>query len=78
MVSEAASSGRHAVVFPLEKKRDSRKHDYFITRLAGLNYITRTPVDKIYQVVLDLSKKDMPVKKLNDAEKMYEKLYRII
>ncbi len=78
MISEAASSGRHTIIFDLEKKRNVSKHDGFIKRLASLGYIVRAPVDRIRETVVELSQKKGSVKRLNDAEKMYEKLYRII
>lgn len=77
MVSEAASSGRHTIVFDLLKKK-STKHDYAIRMLDEDGYIVRTPVNKIYETIVNISKDKRPVKKLNDSEKMYEKLYRII
>ncbi|MBL7068435.1 MAG: mitochondrial fission ELM1 family protein [Candidatus Omnitrophica bacterium] len=78
MVSEAASSGKKTIVFDLETKRPSFKHDYAIERLASENYITRTPVSRIRNTVLDLSNKGDSVKRLDNTERMYKKLYRII
>jgi len=80
MVSEAASSGKRVIVFGLEKKRSSSfdKHDYAIKDLVSSNYIVETPVSGIHDTIVDLSRRKDPVRKLDDVEKMYEKLYRII
>lgn len=78
MVSEAASSGKHTITFNLERRRPSSKHDYAIEGLASADYIVQTSVDKIRDAIVDISCNKRPVKRLDNAEKMYEKLYRII
>lgn len=78
MVSEAASSGKHTVVFDLEKKKGSSKHDYAMERLTSLDFIVRAPVENINEIITQLSQREKPPRRLDNGEKMYEKLYRII
>jgi hypothetical protein len=78
MVSEAASSGKETVVFDLLRKKESSKHEYAINRLNELGYIVRTPVENIGETVSGVLTDKRPVKKLDNAGIMYEKLYRII
>ena len=78
MVSEAASSGKNTISFDLIKKKGSTKHDRALKELNKENYILRTTVDNIYETIAGLLLRKNPLRKLNDAEKMYKKLYRII
>lgn len=78
MVSEAASSGKKTVVFDLLKKRRSAKHEVTLEGLSRSNYIVRTPIDKVCETVVYMWRSGRQLKRLDDTEKMYEKLYRII
>ena len=63
----------------LEKKiTKTLKHDRAIEKLAGGNYIVRTPVHRISETISGLSFDKRPAKRLNNDDKMYKKLYRII
>ena len=78
MVSEAASSGKRILVFDLKRTKKISRHDYAMKRLAELDYIIRTPADKIHEIILNVSGMKGPARRLDNKEKMYEKLYRII
>ena len=77
MVSEAASSGKRTIVFDLEKKRRSSKHDDAIRSLASGNYIIKTPVDGISDTIRKASERG-EFKRLDNNEIMYKKLLRVI
>jgi len=78
MVSEAASSGKHTIVFDLKKRKGPSKHDRAINRLYELDYIVRPVIDEVCNTIENISKSDRPAKKLDDAKNMYKELYRII
>ena len=79
MVSEAASSGRHVLVFDLEKKNTRlTRHERLSEELADSGFIIRTPVEKITETALEALKKEKPSKVLDDSEKIYKAAYRII
>jgi len=79
MVSEAVSSGKHVLVFDLEKKRlTANKHEKLLTELANSGYVIRTSVDKITENALRLLRKKKPAKILDDSKKLYKALHRVI
>jgi len=79
MVSEAASSGKHVLVFDLEKKAvKTTKHERLLDELNKNGFITRTSVGKIAETAQDLLRGDRPARTLDDSEKIYKAVYRII
>lgn len=78
MVSEAASSGKKTIVFDLKTKAASQKHERAIKGLAADDYIRHIPIDRIGRAVWDISGDKAAQKRLDNAQKMYYKLYRII
>lgn len=78
MVSEAASSGKRTVVFDLDAKRPSLKHKYAMKSLASKGFITHVPVDRLGEAIVDVQRSERQYKRLDNDDRMYEKLYRII
>jgi mitochondrial fission protein ELM1 len=78
MISEAASSGKRTVVFDLKKKRFFSKHDRAITRMAAEGYVIRTQAGKVRDTIESLDRDKCKLKVLDNSERMYKKLYRII
>ena len=61
-----------------KKKRGVTRHERMLQKLAESGIVTRAPVEKITETVMDVLKQGAPVKVLNDSEKIYEAVYRII
>jgi len=80
MISEAASSGRHAVVFRREKPgtRNQDKHERTIANLETKGYIKTAMPDEIYSVIKMLLRDAPAVKKLEDREGIVKRLEAII
>jgi len=79
MVSEAASSGKHVLTFDLEKKGSKvTKHEKLLENLANSGVIVRSPVERISERALEILEKNLAPKKLDDSEKIYKAVYRII
>ncbi|MEE8359304.1 MAG: ELM1/GtrOC1 family putative glycosyltransferase, partial [Candidatus Omnitrophota bacterium] len=78
MISEAASSGKRVLVFEPEMIGSRTKHDYALDRMESLGYISKTPVSMIHQNINKLSRDNGIVRRLDNAQRMYRKLYRII
>ena len=72
MISEAASSGKHTLVFPLERKTTRRtRHDSLVTKLDRAGFIELTGVDEIGRRIENALKSKTSLKKLNDYERIY-------
>ncbi len=82
MVSEAASSGKKVLVFPLMKKEGARnkeaKHDRFIEGLRAQGYIVLAAVDELPGHIAQAAEQQGPLKVLKDREKILENIRTII
>ncbi|MEE8360384.1 MAG: ELM1/GtrOC1 family putative glycosyltransferase [Candidatus Omnitrophota bacterium] len=78
MVSEAASSGKKTLVFDLEKRRPSSKHACAIDALARDGYIAKVPVASVGKIINEKYAARDAFKTLDNRDRMYKKLYRII
>lgn len=75
MVSEAASSGRHVVVFG--SRVDSR-HNAFLNTLERGGYIQRAPAASIAGVISSIHNKKPLVKRLNDIQHLKDCMQRML
>ncbi|MDP2654867.1 MAG: ELM1/GtrOC1 family putative glycosyltransferase [Candidatus Omnitrophota bacterium] len=72
MVSEAASSGKETIVFPIQVRNPEgkrpHKHIAFLDRLQAQGYIVSADVKDIGRTIYDVAKKKISTKKLDDYE----------
>lgn len=82
MMSEAASSGKKVVVFPVQGQSFSftgrQKHNYFIGLLHNQGYVLSADVRNIKEAILNLAKNKIQTKRLNDHEVIFHAMKRII
>lgn len=79
MVSEAASSGRPVLVFPLEKRGRSRtRHERLIGELAKAGFIKAVRPDKIGDEINSAIKSREASKRLDDHEVIHNALGAIV
>jgi len=82
MVSEAASSGKKTVVFPVQNRvplaRGKQKHAQFIHYLSEQSFILSTDVNNLKEAVYSLIKKKLQTRQLNDRPKMLKGLKDIL
>jgi len=81
MVSEAASSGKRTVVFPVKRKPGAQadyKHNRFVDRLNKQGYILSSGPRMIRQSIIHLAKNKLSTRKLDDAMKIREGISRVI
>ena len=76
MISEAASSGKHTVVFRAEPR--NTKHERSIKNLEAQGYIKTAVPDEICNVIKRLLIEKSVVKKLDDRQKIIERLKEIM
>ena len=78
MVSEAATSGKHVVVFNLESKSKDNKHSLFLNDLARNGFIYLVEPRDIYNVISRIVKENPPVNRLVDVARIQEVLEKIL
>ncbi len=82
MVSEAASSGKNTIVFPLSgiRQRFTRpnKQQRFIEQLQAQGYILVSPVKEIGQAILYIAKNKTQTKRLDDQKIVSAAVRRIL
>ncbi|MFC1754566.1 ELM1/GtrOC1 family putative glycosyltransferase, partial [Thermoproteota archaeon] len=80
MVSECLGSGKHTLVFKLNRKISNyeSKHERFIDSLERENYISVVSQDNIENKVKEIWREKPPVKKLNKNEVLLSKLKEIL
>ncbi|MDP3789442.1 MAG: ELM1/GtrOC1 family putative glycosyltransferase, partial [Candidatus Omnitrophota bacterium] len=81
MLSEAASSGRHVIAFRPYKRPmapGNNKHEAFLKRLSLSGFIRLSEVSNLKDNIVGLAESDEEPKRLNDSEKIYEAVKRIV
>ncbi len=82
MISEAASSGKKTVVFPIRDLREITpeevKHERFINRLNAQGYILSTDIKRIRQAVYDLAKNKIQLRRLDDSAAILKAIRKVI
>ncbi|MFA5389547.1 MAG: ELM1/GtrOC1 family putative glycosyltransferase [Candidatus Omnitrophota bacterium] len=76
MISEAASSGRHVIVFRAGEKKS--KYNRMVSNLAEQGYIKISEPDGMYNKIKEILETMPEIKRLNDSEKIIERLKSII
>ncbi len=78
MISEAATSGKHVVVFTQSKVNPQNKYEKAIRNLEEKGYIKTSLPEDIYNSIERVLKEQPPVKRLEDRDKVTERLTSII
>ena len=79
MVSEAASSGKPAVVFDLQKKtKKISRHELFLQNLNQKEFISRTSVDALPFALENIAINKQTLKTLDDNKKIKQALRSIL
>lgn len=82
MISEAASSGKKVVVFPVENRSllasEKSKHNQFVEQLNTRGYILSSDVRNIKQSLYNLIKNKIQTRRLDDNETILEGLRQIL
>jgi KDO2-lipid IV(A) lauroyltransferase len=80
MISEAATSGKRVVVFPLEQKRPGTltKHSRFMNMMSEKGYVVISDPAQIANDIESAMDQVDPVKPLDDNEKVYKAIRRIV
>jgi len=82
MISEAASSGKKTVVFPVQNilnfSPEKFKHDRFIEVLQNQNFILSSEAQDIRQAIYSLVRNKIQLKTLADQETIFEGIKKII
>ncbi|MBU4376333.1 MAG: mitochondrial fission ELM1 family protein [Candidatus Omnitrophica bacterium] len=81
MLSEAASSGKHVIAFKPNKKLSApaaNKHELFLKKMASKGHICLSEVKDLKDNIVGLMDSDEEPKRLNDNEKIYEAVKRIV
>jgi len=79
MVSEAASSGRHVLVFELKKKQDKRtRHDKLLQEFNRQGFIKIVETDTIGKAIKEAMRSKARSKALNDNEKIYKAVGKLL
>jgi len=82
MISEAATSGKKTVVFPirdlLELSPEEVKHERFINRLNEQGYILSSDVKRIRQAIYDLAKNKIQLRRLDDSAAILKAIKKVI
>jgi len=76
MISEAASSGRYVIVFRFKEK--DTKYDKMVSNLEKNGYINTAKPDEIYDRIKEILETRPEIKRLDDRERIIERLKRII
>ncbi len=82
MVSEAASSGKNTIVFPLKKRKRWRfktlKHDIFLNKLNEQGFIVTCDPQNLSRLVYDVAKNKIRTKLLDDHPLLLKAVREII
>ena len=81
MLSEAASAGRHVIAFWPRRKAPlvaANKHEVFLRKLSSKGFIRLSGVKELKENIVGLMESDEEPKRLNDNEKVYEAVKRIV
>ncbi len=81
MISEAASAGKHVIAFWPRRKAASlavNKHETFLKKLSSKGFIHLSGVKELKDNIVGLMESDEEPKRLNDNEKVYEAVKRIV
>ncbi len=82
MISEAVSSGKGTIVFPLEQRllffQGKPKHLRFIETLHACGYILSSDVRDLRQSIASIAKNKVQTKQLNDYQTILEGLKQLI
>lgn len=81
MISEAASSGKRTVVFPVKRAQGARedyKHNRFVDRLNKEGYVVSSDVRMVGQAIFNLAKNKIVTRKLDDTGTIRKGLSRIL
>jgi len=81
MLSEAASSGRHVIAFRPRRKprmRGNDKHEIFLKKLSAAGFIHLSETKDLKDDIVALMESDDEPKRLNDNEKIYEAVKRLV
>jgi KDO2-lipid IV(A) lauroyltransferase len=76
MVSEASSSGKYVIVFMA--KGLSRKHQAFLSRLAGKKYIYLTAISDLSAKIKEIARERPPIYSLNDYSLVSKAMEKIL
>ena len=79
MISEAVTSGRRTVVFRLKKKTEAPvKHEYILRNLEREGYATIAKAEDLLPVLERASKGPVPARPLDDSEKIFKAVKKLI
>lgn len=72
MISEAASSGRSVLVFPLKKKKAKHtKHERVVEELNRLGFVKSVEIDRVSEEIEQVLNSKIAPKRLNDYDAIY-------
>ena len=81
MISEAASSGKSTIVFPISGQRQQKragKYDLFIEQLSKQGYVVQADVRNIGQLIQDVAKHKIQTQRLDDNEVVFQAARKVI
>jgi hypothetical protein len=81
MVSEAVSSGKKTIVFPLEDRLDNRhanKYELFVDRLNEQGYVAASSSQKLGQTIYNVMRNKIYTKTVDDRRVLETALQKII
>jgi len=79
MISEALAAPNHTVIFELEKKKEAlSKHELFLRNILKDSYATIVKPVHLADRVKELWEEKPPVKRLDDREKIYEAVKKLV
>jgi mitochondrial fission protein ELM1 len=81
MVSEAASSGKYVIAFKPRRKSlvpINNKHETFLKRLSSAGFICLSDTKDLKDNIIGLLSSYKEPKRLNDNEKVYEAVKKIV
>ena len=82
MISEAASSGKNTIVFPVQNYPHAiagmHKHNYFIDQLNTDGYIVSVSMKDVRRAIYDVAKNKIKTRKLDDNAAILEAVRKTI
>lgn len=81
MLSEAAGSGKHVIAFRPRRKpmaQAGNKHETFLKKLSLNGFIRLSEADNLKDDIIGLAESDEEPKRLDDNEKIYEAVKKIV
>ncbi|MDD5680767.1 MAG: ELM1/GtrOC1 family putative glycosyltransferase [Candidatus Omnitrophica bacterium] len=81
MLSEAASSGKHVIAFRPRRKPQAgsdNKHETFLKKLSSRGFIHLSEIKDLKDDIVMLMESEEAPKRLNDNDKIYEAVKRLI